>query len=55
MGMREFTKKYFEKRLEVIRERKKLLVAEYKFEEAALEREKEKEIMEIMNQDPLDE
>ena len=53
--MKEFTRKYFEKKLEIIKARKKALVLERKFEEAALQRELEKEILEIMDEDPLEE
>ena len=53
--MKESTRKYFEKKLEIIRERKRMFIQEHKFEEAVHERDLEKEILQIMDKDPLEE
>ena len=55
MGMKLFTRKYFEKRLEIIKEQKLLALHYNQLEEANQYEKLEKEILEIMTKDPSEE
>ena len=53
--MKLFTRKYFEKRLEIIKEQKLLALHYNQLEEANQYEKLEKEILEIMTKDPSEE